>query len=316
MILVHIPHYLPEHNSGGEWYMHEMLKLIDHECIVIKDQGENVTLDGIKIKAFPDNINEYYQNAELVITHLTRTGYARNKCRRFDKPMLKIYHNNYKDTMVDYRPKQAVIYNSKWIQDDLNHKVPSMIFYPPIRQFRKGGKYVTLINCNKNKGGQMLIDLAREMPEYKFLGVLGCYGNQITEEGLPNLKYIENTFDIGSVFSNTHTLIAPSIYESFGMAACEAVKAGIRVIASPTPGLKESLNKGALFCKSKNDYISTIRNGENKSKYWKEPTSSKDKLNNFIRWIIRELPLSQRIPTGTAGMFPGTGGIATANQSI
>jgi len=43
-------------------------------------------------------------------------------------------------------------------------------------------------------------------------------------------------------------LLMPSLYESYGRTAVEALVSGIPVIASPTPGLKESLGDAGIFC--------------------------------------------------------------------
>jgi glycosyltransferase involved in cell wall biosynthesis len=49
------------------------------------------------------------------------------------------------------------------------------------------------------------------------------------------------------VYARTRILLMPSEYESWGRAGVEAMASGIPVIASPTPGLKESLGKAGVF---------------------------------------------------------------------
>jgi glycosyltransferase involved in cell wall biosynthesis len=51
----------------------------------------------------------------------------------------------------------------------------------------------------------------------------------------------------GDVWAKTRILLARSLYESYGMAAVEALASGIPVIAHPTPGLREALGDAALF---------------------------------------------------------------------
>ncbi len=108
--------------------------------------------------------------------------------------------------------------------------------------------YVTLSNVNENKGGKLLIQLARAMPDIQFQGILGGYRSQIIEHGIPNLKYIANTTQIKDVYAQTWVLIMPSREETWGRTAIEAMSSGIPVIAAPTPGLRECCKDGALFC--------------------------------------------------------------------
>lgn len=270
-ITVHVPKWVGKHNSGGEWFTYLLTQQLKAEIRVLTTQEESDF----------KGIDEHYQWADKIITHLGTVGMAMNYCQKHNKPLIYIYHNDYKVTQLDYKPFTNIIFNSEWVKESVNTTRPNMVFYPPIRKFtNKDPKYITLINCNENKGGQMLIDLAKRLPDRQFLGVIGSYSKQITET-LPNLKYIDNTPDIQKVFDVTETLIVPSKYESFGMAACEAMKAGIRVLANPTPGLKESLNEGAIFCKTINDYLCSI-DSEKRNYLWIEPKTDTDELNDFI----------------------------------
>jgi glycosyltransferase involved in cell wall biosynthesis len=122
------------------------------------------------------------------------------------------------------------------------------------------GTHVTLVNCYKEKGGDLLIALAKALPDVSFLGVLGSYNKQV-KESLPNLTYVENTKDIESFYKKTHIILMPSVYESWGRVAVEAMSLGIPVIAHPTPGLRESLGDAGLFANrnSPGRWIALIR---------------------------------------------------------
>ena len=85
------------------------------------------------------------------------------------------------------------------------------------------------------------------MPDRDFLGVEGGYGKQ-EKEAIKNISYMDNTPDMKKVYSQTRILLMPSLYESYGRTAVEALVSGIPVIAAPTPGLKESLGDAGIFC--------------------------------------------------------------------
>lgn len=99
------------------------------------------------------------------------------------------------------------------------------------------GEYITLINTNENKGIYQFIELAKRMPERKFLGILPYYGNlRIPPSPPQNIKWINFDDDIRNILKQTRILLMPSYYESFGRVAVEAMLNGIPVLYSkPNP---------------------------------------------------------------------------------
>lgn len=129
------------------------------------------------------------------------------------------------------------------------------IFFPAvdyraygIETEKKAPKYVTLSNVNDNKGGALLIQLAKALPDMEFQGILGGYRKQIVYNGLPNLKYIPHTTEIKDVYAKTWVQIMPSKEETWGRTAVEAMSSGIPLVVSPTPGLRECCGDAALYC--------------------------------------------------------------------
>ena len=159
------------------------------------------------------------------------------------------------DTRLDGR--QWTVFNSKSLRNtrtDISERFTKIFF--PIVNYRdyeiddedRRPVYVTLSNVNTNKGGNVLIQLAKALPEMNFQGILGGYRKQIVNADLPNLKYIRHTTEIKDVYSQTWVLIMPSKEETWGRTAVEAMSSGIPVIASPTPGLKECCGDAAIYC--------------------------------------------------------------------
>ena len=104
-------------------------------------------------------------------------------------------------------------------------------------------KYVTMINPDYYKGGQVFVTLAKKMPQTNFL----CLGLAPDPEHIRenasinsnihmyhNIKLIKNTDDMASIYRDTSVLIVPSIVdETFCMVALEAMWNGIPVIGAP-----------------------------------------------------------------------------------
>jgi hypothetical protein len=105
------------------------------------------------------------------------------------------------------------------------------------------GDCITLINANENKGVHQFLELARRMPDRKFLGVRPYYGNMTTPLPLGgNIEWVPFSDDVRTILRRTRILLVPSYYESFGRVAVEAMVNGIPVLyskpakTSPYPG--------------------------------------------------------------------------------
>ena len=304
-ILFHAPNYVPFHNSGGERFFHALakgLQSVGNTIIVIEDYSKTRVFEGIPVRGgIPfdhPKMHRYYKWADIVFTQLGKAGYSMNKCRYYTKPLFHIGHNSNRNRQIELWQNQYFIYNSDFVAGVLNMDVPSIVFEPPCEKYEGGGDHITLINCNENKGGQLLIDLAKAMPDRKFLGILGSYSKQITAP-VSNLTYEENTSDIGSVYLKTRILIMPSLYESFGMTAREACGAGVPVICHATGGLMGNLGDVGIYCNRNkiDEWIKEIKKlddpkaYESKSKevenyYLKVNNTNFSKLNNWIHESI------------------------------
>lgn len=177
-------------------------------------------------------------------------------------------------TPTKLRDLQFTVHNSESIQSGLDDKQNSIVLFPPVnfREYiteRKDAKYVTLINVNENKGGLILIEIAKACPEIQFQGVIGGYDKQMKAK-LPNLRYLPHTDKIKDVYRDTKILIMPSRIETWGRTAVEAMSSGIPVVASPTPGLQECCGDAAIFIDRYNieEWVSTIRKLTNDREFY------------------------------------------------
>lgn len=272
--------------AGGEIYLYRLIQYLRkqrHEFRLITGAQEQYTYDGIE--CYPQGTgqqmyltnNDHVQWADICLMQLLGSAYMYNKAVQHNKPMVFIAHNNSKNYPIRYAQpdKSHIIYNSYQLREDL-HKTfqdfNTIVCHPTIPQFeRSKGNKITLVNCSHNKGGHILGELARLLPQYDFLGVFGGYQDQI-EVHLPNITYLPNGTDMAEVYRQTKILIAPSEFESYSQCAAEALTAGIPVIAHPTPGLQENLSYAGIFV-DRNDiskYVSNIVYLMNSNSYYVE----------------------------------------------
>lgn len=268
--------YPPIHNCGAEYVAHNINKYLltkGHEVRVLNLQSHtSYTHEGVEVFGNIRSIDPF-QWGDVILTHLDFTKYVINVGRMVKKPVVHFVHNSTKYPEVEEADRQQfVVYNSKWISEALNYSHDSMVLYPPcpIDQYQTGkaaynNEYITLINLNENKGGLILLKLAKEMPERKFLGVIGSYDDgglmpQIINalRALPNVRIMDHGDNVKAIYAQTRILLVPSRYESWGRVATEAMINGIPVIACPTKGLVENCKGGAIFVNPRGDKTTDI----------------------------------------------------------
>jgi glycosyltransferase involved in cell wall biosynthesis len=103
---------------------------------------------------------------------------------------------------------------------------------------------ITLVNANHNKGVMQFIEIAKQNPTRKFLGVLPYYGELYVPDAPPNVEWTPFDDDIRNILKRTRILLMPSYYESFGRIAVESMLNGIPVLYSK-PQLKSKFPGGS-----------------------------------------------------------------------
>jgi glycosyltransferase involved in cell wall biosynthesis len=262
-ILITPFNYYPNIAGGGEVYLYRLCQWLikqGHEVKCIAYVPEKYVHDGIEVYPQKDTFllwienNELFEWADIVISQLLGSSYGYNKAYiQHKKPLIFIAHNTSRGYPHEYSTNNIhVIYNAQATKEALNYPHNSIVLSPPVdfKEFTpvpiNQRKYVTLINCNEDKGGNKLIELAKALPKVKFMGVIGGYGEQIKAD-LPNLTYHDYVEKIEDVLKETKILIMPSKRESFGQVATEAASMGIPVICTDLPGLRENLGDAGIY---------------------------------------------------------------------
>ena len=142
------------------------------------------------------------------------------------------------------------------------------------------GDYITLVNANQNKGVTQFIELAKRMPNRKFLAVIPYYGELRPPPAPSNVEWIPFDDDIRNILKRTRILLMPSYYESFGRVAFESMYNGIPVIYSKpdakpknitgsTEGMEEWIRPAGIPCERENidEWISLIVSLDDETTY-------------------------------------------------
>ncbi|WP_416672246.1 glycosyltransferase family 4 protein [Egbenema bharatensis] len=117
-------------------------------------------------------------------------------------------------------------------------------------------KYITFINLVREKGASIAIEVARQLPQEKFLFIKGkwIYSDAIQNSflkqaaELPNVTIWEHQNDMRKVYAVTDILLVPSQYEeTFGRVIVEAQVNEIPVIAANVAGIPYTIGKGGIL---------------------------------------------------------------------
>lgn len=281
-ILYSTKNYLPDYRAGDSVNAHEIHKWLisrGHEVIVMRGYNQQpYTIDGISVQARQSTL---YHWADIVTTALDFTQPTIDDVGH-DKPIAFYMHNTFYDVTLNRNPHVSIIYNNPVAQRDGNYQNDGYVLTPPVDPLhyeveRHDAEYVTLINCNRNKGGTILGKIAAEMPDTKFLAVLGGYGAQ-EPPNAPNVTVWPIQDDIREVYKVTRLLLMPSLYESWGRTASEAACSGIPVLCNDTWGLRENLGDNAIYCSNLAEYVNAINDMKEKANY--------DKASKRIRKVV------------------------------
>jgi glycosyltransferase involved in cell wall biosynthesis len=264
-IVLITPSFVPKTFAGSEISNFENLKYLQargHSVVVYVKQWVVPEYKGIPLKKFDPSDEQFKQDilsCDVLFNAMFDNKEAIQAINERKKPVFLFVHVVDNEPWVQQQKMPfpiTIVYNSQMTHDGQQTIHPNFIMYPYVntkvfKQFRSTtirNSTVCLINCNRNKGGDVLVQLAKTMPNTQFLGVKGAYSKQIVEEGLPNLTYMETQEDITTVIPKIGILIMPSHHETWGRTAVEAMAAGIPVIHSEAGGLVECVAGAGIMC--------------------------------------------------------------------
>lgn len=247
----------PAHPAGSEVMGHELCKALvraGHDVTVSLSRPDYADtayeLDGVHVLPFEsiDQDGARTKRADVIIGHLIDGSRAAAFSVKHRVPSVVVSHN------WEHIPAYAAlaVYNSEWLADYHGRERPHIVVRPHVAiddYVTTPGEHVTLINSSPAKGALLVEALAAAMPDTSFLMVEGAYGEQIHPD-LPNVTW-QPMLPPGDmrdqVYARTRILLMPSLFESWGRTAVEAMASGIPVIANPTMGLVECVDTGGTL---------------------------------------------------------------------
>ena len=145
--------------------------------------------------------------------------------------------------------------------------IPPVVYLRDYVTDRGGGaSCATLISPHPRKGLDLVLDIARRLPDVPFLLVEGwpMGAGQVKElsvriQALPNVQFRRATSDMRRVYRDTSVLLVPSELETFGRVVVEAQCSGIPVLASNVGALPWVVGKGGVTLDSRTDAVDWIR---------------------------------------------------------
>jgi len=322
-ILVLVELYYHKNKSGGESYLHYILKQIkkqiDAQITVLLPKSKEIKMlefGGINICETTETLEECYKyidDCDLLITQLMMSNKVIEEGLLRKKPILWILHGyfqgfhkymenplitkifNSKNVLCDFQSKDLEIENYYIIYpytDFINYN-----YYKDKDVWRR--EYITFVNPCVNKGVEVVLRLAKKNPSRKFLIVEGGYMNDEAQpfllefQKLPNSHIIRNTNEmIKEVYSKSRIVIMPSKYESYGMVCSEASSMGIPVIINKnTKGLVENMGELSLggYGDDTESYQKVIELLDNKETYYLWSKLYEERMedrHNEVNWSI------------------------------
>lgn len=262
-ILAALYAYPPMRWAGADIFNEALLKALaaaGHEVDVFTTQGGLEPYERDDVRVFPGMRPTIGRRAmtDVVITAPDAGGLGNRIALQAQAPVVGVVHNVGHRNRSEIRRRRwnLLVWNSEATKEAFSatYSGDSMVVIPPVPEpvSCEHSVGVTLVNVSRDKGSDVFWELARRLPDVPFHGVLSWGPQAIAHprgEWVGNVRFLPTVPHkmMRTVWEMTQVLLVPSVTEAWGMAAVEALAHGVRVVAHPTPGLRESLGAAATF---------------------------------------------------------------------
>jgi glycosyltransferase involved in cell wall biosynthesis len=267
--------YPPIWNMGGEVALHRAMTSIKGEKIVLTKTEEEYVFEGVTVKkiATPDVLN--IKSNPIPISKQLQQLDARVMIAQNELSLPGVLAANeigavsivnvhtppkYGRTIAQgMRYADYAVYNTQTAAQQWGEP-KALVLHPPISPLPKntfgGGDAYTLLSSLTNKGVDVVLKLAEQNPDKRFIVVRSpaesTHGLANIEERarqFPNLELHPRVppEEVYKYFEQTRILLAPSRYETYGMSAIEAAGYGIPCVHVDTPHVREGIGEAAVL---------------------------------------------------------------------
>lgn len=189
------------------------------------------------------------------------------------------------------------------------------------RVTKRERKYITFINPVPEKGVDVAIEVARSLPQERFLFIRGKWTGFKKSRlesyiepvyALPNVEVWEHQSDMRQVYAVTDILLAPSQFEeTFGRVIVEAQSNGIPVVAAHVGGISYTLGQGGILIEPKDKtqaYVEALQRLRTDENFYAQMSAlaiantqrpefdPQYQVKNFIHLVEKSRCVSQTLP--------------------
>lgn len=271
-MLVALTHgYIRDHPLGGEVSLHRTLTAAGRPATVLTRTPEPYTVDGVRVEHIAtDDVLNIHADPAPIIQQLRDLGatavIAQNElslpavraARALNIPSIVSVHTPPKyGRNIQQAVKEAThrIFNTE--QAKREWRRPGIVLHPPVSPLPTEsleGDAITLLSNLRNKGVDVVLDIAETMPGQRFIIVRspaeithGLDGFDERAASLPNVEVKPRVTPdkVHAYFAETRILVVPSIMETYGMSAIEAAGYSIPTVTIMNPHVMEGIGDGA-----------------------------------------------------------------------
>lgn len=289
-ILGHVHRFLPGLRGGAQISFAGTLRsLVERghrvELIVDDPDGAGTAEIGYGALTAPSRAETWraYRRADVVLTQLDARARALRLAGATGRPLVHFVHTSHSDLHTD-RPTDLRVFAAEWPTRTRPGERPFLVVHPSIDAADyevPRGDAITLVNLSALKGADLFYRLVAALPDHRFLGVRGAWGDQIVPDVIPeNLEIVPLQADIRTVFRQTRVLLLPSREELLPRIGLEAACSGIPTIASPLPGVIEGLGDAALLADADDldAWIDRVRSLDDRERYDARSTAARARV--------------------------------------
>ena len=278
MTVVALTHgYPPLWNMGGEVSLHRTLCALDNRKVVFTKTDKEYFFEGVEVKKInTPNVLDINANPGPIAKQLLEVD-AKVVIGQNELSLPAVYAakeagaisvvNVHTPPRFGGNIRAAVAYSNYAIYNTETAarqwgEPNALVVHPPINKISNNisinGDAYTLLSSLRNKGAQVVLDLAKLYPDKRFIIVRSpaepTHGIPNLEEQAAKLPNVElhprvSPEEVYKYLEQTRILLVPSMYETYGMSAIEAAGFGIPSIHVDTPHVREGIGDAAILIK-------------------------------------------------------------------